>query len=97
MTVFHSLVALSLVALCTVPARAVRADDDKPNSAELDRLYDTVEKLEQRIGELEAAKSTSASRAGATNWSERIRLSGSADLDYLHGQGGEYEIGRAHV
>ena len=92
MKVVHWVVALVLAALCTLPAGDARADDDKPNAAELDRLYDTVEKLEQRIGELEAAKSTSASRGGTTNWSERIRLSGSADLDYLHGQGGEYAL-----
>ncbi len=76
--------------LCTLPVRPVCADEETPSAAELERLYDTVEKLEQRIGELEGARSAGSARGGSADWSERIRLSGSSELDYLQGQGGEY-------
>ena len=86
------LALLALASLCALGARGVRADDENPNAQELDRLYETVERLEQRIGELESAKAAGSSRSGAADWSERIRLSGSAELDYLQGQGADYGL-----
>ena len=82
-----ALVALSLLVLV---ARDVRAEDPKPSDPELERLYETVEKLENRIVELESSNAKSSEHRGSVNWSERVRLSGSAELDYL--QGGNYGL-----
>jgi len=83
--------ALALVLLLVaVPTSRARADDTQASNPELERLYETVERLEMRIVELEGAKSTGAARVGSAEWSERIRLSGSAELDYL--QGGDYGL-----
>jgi hypothetical protein len=90
MTARRPLLAIALSTLCTLQARHVSAEE--PSSAELERLYDTVEKLEQRIGELEGARSAGSARGGSADWSERIRLSGSSELDYLQGNGGEYGL-----
>jgi hypothetical protein len=78
-------VALALALLCALPAHPASAEDE-PSSEELERLYETVEKLEQRIGELENAQEAGSTHGGSADWSERIRLSGSAELDYLQGQ-----------
>ncbi len=86
----HRLAGLALATLCALVAAPVNAEDENPSVQELDRLYETVERLEQRIGELESAKSAGSSRRGAADWSERIRLSGSAELDYL--KGGDYGL-----
>jgi hypothetical protein len=86
MTADPRVVALALALLCALPARSA-SGEDTPSSEELERLYETVEKLEQRIGELENAKSAGPAHGGSADWSERIRLSGSAELDYLQGQG----------
>jgi hypothetical protein len=86
-----------------------RADDPDPREAELDKLYQTVEKLEKRIDDLEASKAQGygptaggGSASGeAGSWADRVRLSGSAALDYLGGGGGGgyglYDHGSASV
>jgi len=82
----------ALLALaCSFAALQANADENA-SSKELDTLYETVERLEQRINELESDKAPSPSRGGAGDWSERIRLSGSSELDYLQGQGADYGL-----
>lgn len=83
------LLLVSVIALSPLPARA---EDGTPSESELTRLYETIERLEQRVVELESAKSSGAARSASADWSERIRLSGSAELDYLQGQDDEYGL-----
>jgi hypothetical protein len=88
-------VRIALVLFIAFSANGARAEDPRPDRAELERLYDTVNQLERRIVELEGAKSSGSARsgsAGAANWSERIRLSGSAELDYLQGRDTDYGL-----
>jgi len=90
-----ALAAAALAALA-LQARAARADDDA-RQKELDDLYQQVHQLEQRIDELEAAKAASSTTGNsggagtsAASWADRVRVSGSANLDYL--DGGEYNL-----
>jgi len=87
-------VSLALALLCALFARTARAEDPNPSSAELERLYETVGQLEKRIAELETSKATRSGGGGGggAEWPERLRFSGSADLNYLQGNGdGLYE------
>ncbi|HTO69617.1 MAG TPA: hypothetical protein VMR31_07120 [Myxococcota bacterium] len=75
--------ALAALLLCAAPARA---DDVDPKQKELDELYQAVDKLEQRIGELEKQGSSApVGSSGAAAWADRVRISGSANLAYLDG------------
>jgi hypothetical protein len=87
MTAVHRLAFLALA--CSFTARPAFADENA-SSKELDTLYETVERLEHRIDELESSSAKGSDRMGHVNWSERIRLSGSSELNYL--QGGDYGI-----
>jgi hypothetical protein len=78
-----ALAAVALLALGGAPARA--ADPD-PRDAELAELREAVGRLEQRIGELEGQKTAAVSASGAGAWADRLRISGSADLNWLRGQ-----------
>jgi len=90
------MLAALCVALQGATARAQEPTD--PRDAELTQLHEAVEKLEKRIDELESARasepapssSSSASVYGSGDrpgsWADRVRLSGSASLDYLSGQ-----------
>ena len=75
--------AALFVALHGAPARA--ADPD-PRDAELERLYQAVDKLEKRIDDLESARPSSGyasgGGAGPGSWADRVRISGSTSLDY---------------
>jgi hypothetical protein len=89
-------------ALLWLGALSARADETA--NAELDQLYDTVERLERRIAELETAKATegtpSVSVGGphAGEWAERVRLSGSAALTQLDGGNyGLYQDGSTEI
>lgn len=88
------------VALHGAPARA---GDPDPRDAELERLYQAVDKLEQRIDDLESARPSSGyasgGGAGPASWADRVRISGSTSLDYLSGQGtyGLYDHGAMNV
>ena len=103
----NKLVLAALASLCLVSSGTpARADDPDPRDAELDKLYQTVEKLEKRIDDLEASKAQgygpSAGGSGSSeagSWADRVRLSGSAALDYLGGGGGYslYDHGAANV
>jgi len=91
------LLALALALLCAFGGRAVRAEEPNPSSAELENLYETVGQLEKRIAELESSKSTRSAGGGGggggAEWPERLRLSGSADLNYLQASGSSGEYG----
>jgi hypothetical protein len=83
-------IALALVFSFSSAAGRARAEEPQPDAAELTKLYETIERLERRVVELEDAKATgptfSGANGSAASWAERIRLSGSAELDYLQGQ-----------
>jgi hypothetical protein len=89
----RSAALVALAALALHPG-AARADDADARQKELDELYQQVGKLEQRIDDLEAAKTASSAGSsgsgGAASWAERVRVSGSANLDFL--DGGEYSL-----
>ncbi|MEX2208698.1 MAG: hypothetical protein WEF50_20985 [Myxococcota bacterium] len=89
MTPWLRFAALGLA--CALAARPAHADETA-SAKELDTLYETVERLEHRINELESANASSSARGSAGDWSERVRLSGSAELDYLQGQGADYGL-----
>ena len=77
---------------CALLPLAARADET-PTQQELDALYETVGRLEHRINELEAERAPGGGGSGGrVDWSERIRLSGSAELDYLQGSGADYGL-----
>ncbi|MFI5317888.1 MAG: hypothetical protein ACHQ6T_19475, partial [Myxococcota bacterium] len=78
--------ALALVAALALQGAAARADDSDPRAAELDQLYQAVGKLEKRISELETQKPADVGASGAGSWAERVRISGSSNLDFLDGQ-----------
>lgn len=83
--------SLATALLCLFLGRAVRAEDPNPSSAELESLYETVGQLEKRIAELETSKPARAGGGGGggAEWPERLRFSGSADLNYLQGDGND--------
>ncbi len=80
--------SFALLAVCavTLHAERVRADDADPRAAELEQLYQAVGKLEKRISELETQHPAAVAASGAGSWAERVRISGSANVDYLDGQ-----------
>jgi hypothetical protein len=78
-----ALVAFAAFALC---GGVARADDPDPRADELEQLYQAVGKLEKRINELETNKAAAVGASGAGSWTERVRISGSSNLDYLDGQ-----------
>jgi hypothetical protein len=84
------LAALSLLAALGLHSAPARADDADARDAELARLHESMDKLEKRIDELESQRAAPATggsgAAGAAEWTQRIRLSGSSNLDYLDGQ-----------
>ena len=85
---------IALAASISLAWTGARAEEPQPDTAELERLYDTVSQLERRIAELESGRTTGAAQGGSgrADWSERIRLSGSAELDYLQGQDSDYGL-----
>jgi hypothetical protein len=85
-------VALLALGLALAPL-AARAQETAPSQKELDALYETVSRLEHRINELESERAPGGGASGGrVDWSERIRLSGSAELDYLQGSGEDYGL-----
>jgi hypothetical protein len=89
-----SLAALALFAGIALHAARAHADDADPRAAELDQLHQEVEKLEKRITELETQQPAAVPASGAGAWAERVRISGSSNLDYLDGQSyGTFEHG----
>jgi hypothetical protein len=78
-------VALAAAALLAFAGAPARAADPDPRDAELAALHEAVGKLEERIDQLESQKSSSGSTSGAGGWAERVRISGSSDLTWLHG------------
>ena len=85
MRVVESLALAAAVLVCLTGTPAFAGDPD-PRDAELSQLHDAVDKLEQRINELESQKTAAVSSSGAGAWAERVRISGSSDLTWLHGQ-----------
>ena len=81
---------------------APTARAEEPSAQELQQLYDTVERLEKRIVELESAKAQNPPQVSvgpnAGEWAERVRISGSAALTQLDGGDyGVYENGSTQV
>src|SRR5215831_2984053 len=81
--------AVAALALFALSAAPVRAADPDPRDAELAELREAVGKLEKRIDELESEKASSSPSygptSGSSSWADRVRLSGSSDLTWLHG------------
>src|ERR1700741_1425083 len=86
-----------LCALSTAPVRADATDSKDARDAELERLYDAMGKLEQRIADMEK-QNASVSASGAGAWAERVRISGSSSLAWIEGRdGGTFDHGTVNV